>query len=471
MGTLTLEQVTEAAAQYAAGKSTLKLGEQYGVSRQTVTNALVKHGVQMRPGGPYQGHRGARAFTDAQAQEAVELFKAGFNGMRIAEHFGVSDTTVRKSLKRSGIEETDSKIKIKAEQVPEVLEQYARNISTYKIAAQLGVSPQTVANTILRNGGAVKPQGQYRVLSLHEGAFDILTPDSTYWLGMMATDGCVTGTDDVVDEVKLGLQLIDYHHVAAFREFLGSGHKISLAKWRHPAEEDCITLGWRLAIRSKSLVTALSRFGVIQRKTYTLIVKNGVENNTRFWTGAVDGDGHVGIHAQNQGPDATLKLTGASKPFIEQFRAFLKTKNVRGDNSVVEEARDRSCYAKVPKYVLKLGGNAALDATALLYTNCTQAMSRKARAAAEMIIRGSEGDLVGTIRTKWENPHAVEWAREYLRVHPEEKFTLPQDAIDRLSALPREVVEKLSQATIDLIAPLCPSILRLRSPGAGVNPA
>ncbi len=62
----------------------------------------------------------------------------------------------------------------------------------------------------------------------------------------------------------------------------------------------------------------------------------------------------------------------------------------------------------------QLGSNAAIDAAALLYVDGKDALARKRLDAAKMILAGSRGTLVGTIRDPWSNPHAVAWAESQM---------------------------------------------------------
>ena len=246
-----------------------------------------------------------------------------------------------------------------------------------------------------------------------------------------------------------------------------AGHAIRLSASSHPLNPDIRLLRWGINFRSNTLAAKLAEYGIVPRKTYTLEVKGGVEFNRDFWRGAIDGDGHLGIHMQNQGPDAVVKLDGASEKFILQFQNFLKKSGVRGDQHIISSTTKGSLSTR-SKFTLKLGVRAALDAVALLYTDCTQALSRKARKAAEMIVEGSERNLVGTVRTQWRDERAIAWARNYLKMHPTNAVVFSQDAIKRLRALPHDVVEKLPQSTLEILAPIYGTVVSSATTGDGV---
>jgi hypothetical protein len=353
-----------------------------------------------------------RSLTDTQVDEICALHDAGLDAKAIARKFApVSDTTIRDWLRRKG-RTIHSRLKLSQEQVCEAAQLYEAGFSTDALGAQFNVSADTIATALRKYGVVIKPRGDYRRLALREDAFDVLTPESSYFIGLLATDGCVTGHDDVVDEVKLGLKLDDSEHVEAFRRFLGSEHKVRLDISKHPTDPTREIGMCHYATHSKKLVQALALYGIIPRKTHTYAACGGVETSRDYWRGCVDGDGTLGIY----GNDHILKFTSASRQFACQLRDFLSANNVRGSHSVNISETNR--LGQREHYVLRLGASAALDAVALLYTDNVVALKRKERIAAEMIWRGSHGMLLGTIREPWVNPKALAWAEKIRTASP-----------------------------------------------------
>lgn len=351
----------------------------------------------------------ARALTDEQLKEMAELYASGFSHVALAEHFGMHETTVRGWIKRLGVASHHNR-KFTNEQVQEMVRRYRAGESTLTLGEAFKSSQQTIANNLQKCGVELRPAGGRRRLSLREDAFDARTPESLYWLGMMATDGCVTGSGGVVDEVKLALKMDDAEHVRSFRTFLGSGHCIGMSINPHPTDVNREIGMCRFAVRSRVLVSSLAKYGIVPRKTQSLVVGGGVENSRDFWRGAMDGDGTVGVYKTNQYESATLKLSSASETFLLQFASFLKVSGVPGSWNVRAESSTGGSVAINTRYVLQLGARFALDAAALLYVDGAPALPRKQRIVAEMLLRGSRGELDGTIREPWMNPQAVAWA-------------------------------------------------------------
>lgn len=163
--------------------------------------------------------------------------------------------------------------------------------------------------------------------SKNERAFDApLTAEALYWLGFLATDGCVVtnlGAGGGQDQIALKLAVIDKDHVQAFRAFLGSDAPLlESANVRQGVRYPWVML----RVSSQVLCDRLVELGVTKQKTFTLRVSEELAESPDFWRGALDGDGTI---RWNTGKQVYAQLVGASLPFIEQFAAFCGTIGVR----------------------------------------------------------------------------------------------------------------------------------------------
>ncbi|KOX19133.1 hypothetical protein ADL05_06065 [Nocardiopsis sp. NRRL B-16309] len=86
-------EVDELIATYQAGTNVYKLGERFGINRQTVSTILKRHGVQIRK----------RSLTEEEIDEAVQFYGQGWSLTRIGQHFGVDSRTVRSRLLERGV--------------------------------------------------------------------------------------------------------------------------------------------------------------------------------------------------------------------------------------------------------------------------------------------------------------------------------------------------------------------------------
>lgn len=83
---------------YQAGATVYELGDQFGISRQTVGKLLKRHGVTMRRQG----------LTPEQIDEAERLYEAGWSLARLGEQMSVDPTTVLNRLRARGVRTRDS---------------------------------------------------------------------------------------------------------------------------------------------------------------------------------------------------------------------------------------------------------------------------------------------------------------------------------------------------------------------------
>ncbi len=93
---LAAEVVTDLVAAYRAGASVSELSVRYRVHRTTVVAHLDRHGI------PRRGQEGK--LTHEQVTEASRLYGSGWPLIRIGEHFHVDANTVRRVLRKVGVQ-------------------------------------------------------------------------------------------------------------------------------------------------------------------------------------------------------------------------------------------------------------------------------------------------------------------------------------------------------------------------------
>lgn len=152
----------------------------------------------------------------------------------------------------------------------------------------------------------------------------VSTPDEAYWLGMLATDGCVG--DKSNPSVKLALKSSDIDHVKAFARFMGCQIE--------PRVESRSKSGYggggyvRFAFRSRPVCEALTRNGVGPRKTWSLRPWSGPEDLLpHYWRGCIDGDGSVQLQHTERGTrwQSRVHFCGNSH-MVLGFRDYIATR-------------------------------------------------------------------------------------------------------------------------------------------------
>lgn len=184
---------------------------------------------------------------------------------------------------------------------------------------------------------------------LNESAFDQITEESAYWAGFLMADGCISN-----DSVILQLAQSDLDHVAAFSRFLRLDRDPFLNRGNAV-----------IAARSKRLCAALSRFGVVPRKTMIASVRE-LESNRHFWRGVIDGDGSI-VFPSRMPNYPYLSLVG-SRTLMEQFRDYASTLLCGRTNSVRPH---KSIWN------IGFGGSYALPLIREMYGNCAVSLERK----------------------------------------------------------------------------------------------
>lgn len=93
------DQAKELIAVYESGAGLGELSQRFGVSRQTVSRILKRHGVESR---------WSRRITDEEVDEAERLYKQGLSLARVGQRFNTTDDTIRRHLIKRGVKMRDT---------------------------------------------------------------------------------------------------------------------------------------------------------------------------------------------------------------------------------------------------------------------------------------------------------------------------------------------------------------------------
>lgn len=308
-------------ADYVAGKSMYPIAERLGIARKTVRRILIESGVKPRP---------KSSLSDADDETKATLiqrYRDGEGAPEIAKSFGCGYAAVYRILTKAGVP----------------------------------IRSQSEAKRV--------------VYPLRDDAFDEpLSPDARYWIGMLMADGCITQNRNALS-ITLVLQERDRAHVERFVQFLGSNNVIiSTHRFDNGLVKSRDGKGFKSAgitVTSRRMVESLARYGVVPRKSKTAKVI-GLEMDSSFWRGVIDGDGSVFIAKNGV---ATVALCG-SEALVGQFAAYIKM--------VSPECVARPHPASTI-FAVSAHGTHAYRMCEALYGDCTVALDRKLETARKIL--------------------------------------------------------------------------------------
>lgn len=153
----------------------------------------------------------------------------------------------------------------------------------------------------------------------HNPFENLSDPNVQYWLGMLATDGCINGT-----HISLSSSTKDIEHLEKFRKFVGSNLKITSCKDKRFKDSSVSCFGFS----NEEVRVYLSDLGITNKKSFTLKINFPITKD--FVRGAIDGDGclykGVSKHRKNL---FTISIVSASEAFANQISQFYTDNNIK----------------------------------------------------------------------------------------------------------------------------------------------
>lgn len=303
--------------------------------------------------------------TTEQIEEAIQLYLNKYNLSKIAEKFGVCNTTISKYLKMHGCIPTKggypSYNKFSVEKEHEIVEMYKKGKSQKEIGILFNTSNTAIRRVLLRNKVLIRTGDKVLRYCKHNPFKSYKRHDeySEYFLGLLLTDGCISkNKTKTSSSINLSLNSSDGYIVEKFRDWISPKSKVSI-------------------IYQKKFNTYLSSINITNTETVEWLNRKGnFVNKSRdckiycpiTWhilRGIFDGDG--GWHLTNHNQGLNFFVCGLSKSFMEQIVYFLKKQNIDAKIRFAAPTKWRKnglYYAEVLKYkdVVKIGYNMYLNA-------------------------------------------------------------------------------------------------------------
>lgn len=240
-------------------------------------------------------------------------------------------------------------------------------LSMGEIADRYGASV-TAVSAYLKRGGFVARKitvtgRRFDYEINHEVFSSCSSPESAYWIGFIMADGNVaTGLASVL---SVTLHRKDIGQLEELRSFLGSTRPIHIRREKYAS----------LVVNSARLISDLSKYGIVPRKTGKEQVRNIPPEYLRdFIRGYFDGDGCISKSAGQ----LVFNMACASRSFLGDVQATLKKECDLGDVKIANH--NRGCF----RFNYK-GNRQARRIRDYLYLGASVFMPRK-RAVFETLI-------------------------------------------------------------------------------------
>lgn len=231
--------------------------------------------------------------TDQKVKEIQRLYDEGVMLTEICKLTSSSQPTVKKVLLSCGIDYDAERLKAREKQLQEVIDLYNQGKSQNYIETHLKLTRKTIRELLRSAGVDYRDKSQQQHINnnteINHNAFDELTPEALYWIGMIFTDGHIEQKKEA--SVDLTLHNDDIDHLYKFKEFLGTTREIKKDKG------DCS----RLRVNSKQLRDKLVDLGFTHNKSTTIVPHELLKHSRDFWRGCIDGDGGVYWRKDNTG--------------------------------------------------------------------------------------------------------------------------------------------------------------------------
>ena len=257
---------------------------------------------------------------------------------------------------------TMKKREFKEDEQKDILQMYLEGKSTYEIAKKYSYYAKSVRNFLTEKG--IKTQSMQEFANkrrfVKENSFSEKTNETLYWLGILATDGCISKDG----RVSLSFKTEDEEHLTKFSGYLKSS--LSICRSIHCKNGGLMS---KVSFRNKKITETLNNYGITNNKSFTL--KINTEITFDFLRGVIDGDGSIDSKRRR------IRIVSASREFIEQLSKFLISNTI--NHKVYNFSPKKNLYEiciQQQETLLKLINN--------LYNNATVFLDRKQFSAYQL---------------------------------------------------------------------------------------
>lgn len=213
------------------------------------------------------------------------------NLSNIAISLSINRLDVKKVLMEENLySETKKFIEKDTEAQKRIIELYKKGKTIKEIIKLVGYSEHPVKNILYQNNIKRRNAGHYnRKYTVNHRSFSEHNPESVYWAGFIAGDGCVynhgIANKEINNYLSIGLASCDMGHLEKFKEFTQYSGKLYV-------NEASVAI----TINSKKIVSDLEKkYNITNNKTDTYIPPSTIPTHLLkyFILGLFDSDGSI----------------------------------------------------------------------------------------------------------------------------------------------------------------------------------
>jgi len=289
-----------------------------------------------------------------KADQILSLYKEGKMLTEITQLTSSSQATVKKVLLHFGIDYDSERKENRLETLNKVLELYNSGKSQIYIEKELNLTRKTIRELLKSKGIEYRDKSQQHHIryntQINHNAFDILNPESLYWIGMLYSDGHIETAKE--SSIELTLHNDDVLHLEKLKLFLNTTRPIT------NGNGECK----RLRFNSKIIRNKLVELGFTSNKSLNLIPHDLLKNSRDFWRGVVDGDG--GVYNYPNGTKQIF-LCGTLETIFE-FIIFCTAHGIKSKYPTKNKGKNLYSVSYYSNDAVLLGNILYKDATAYL---------------------------------------------------------------------------------------------------------
>lgn len=262
---------------YKSGISAVKIGKEFGCSKNPIKRVLNEHGIEL--------DNVLRKIPKSEYQNVIDLYNSGKTQREIANIYGCDKQAVCAIMKTM-----DVKVRSNGftnEDAKEMYKLYVDGKTLQEIANVYNINRHTVGRVLKRNGFEI----DRKTYHCDEYYFDkIDDQDKAYIIGLLWADGY---NNEKIGKITLQLQERDKKILEDISDLLHSDMPLWFLNLndKNPNWSNTYTL----SLRSKHISNILTSYGMIQRKSLLLTFPEWLDKSlySHFIRGYMDGDGSV----------------------------------------------------------------------------------------------------------------------------------------------------------------------------------